>query len=46
MAAGKKVEQKFTLTPTEGKGTKRTLVLTCNSSQLKGVTGTVAIKVY
>ena len=45
MAAGKKAEQKFTLTPTEGKRGRRTLVVTCNSAQLKGVMGTVAIDV-
>ncbi|XP_065911871.1 protein-glutamine gamma-glutamyltransferase K-like [Dysidea avara] len=46
VAAGKKVEQKFILTPTESRRGRRTLVVTCNSAQLKGITGTVAIDVY
>jgi len=46
VAAGNKVEQKFTLNPTEGKRGRRTLVVTCNSAQLKGITGTVAIEVF
>ena len=45
MAAYQKVEQKFTLNPTEGKRDKRMLVVTCNSAQLKGITGTVTINV-
>jgi len=46
VAAGEKIEQKFTLTPKEGKRGRRTLVVTCNSAQLKGITGIVAIDVF
>ena len=44
--AGRKVEQKFTLTPTKGKRGRHKLVVTCNSVQLKGITETVKIDVY